>query len=709
MKIRGYFCFLTILLMNQSNAVVKKKPTKSNHFVNREISWLSFNDRVLQEAHDNTIPLIERLRFMGIFSNNLDEFFRVRVASVTRLLKLNKSDQKLLSYNPQQVLKQIKQIVIRQQQRFEKLFNEVLIKELEEEKIFIINDTQLNVSRGMFVKEYFNNKVLPSLVPIMIDPNKPFPELKDRSIYLFIKLYNRDKKDKFKYSLIEIPTDIHSRFLVLPETNKLKFVILLDDVIRYCLEDVYKIFNFKDFEAYTIKLTRDAEIDFDFNDLHINMVEAFSKSVKQRKKGKPIRFVYDQSMPKEMVNFLKLKLELQTDNLIPGGRYHNFKDFMSFPNMGLTHLEYSKNIALEHNKFHLSNSIFNTIQQQDQILHFPYQKFDYLIEFLREAAIDPKVQSIKITLYRIAQNSMIANALINAARNGKKVVVVLELKARFDEENNIYYTQKFLDEGVTVLHSVPDMKIHSKICLVSRKEKNKLVYYANIGTGNFNEKTANIYADHSFFTADRQITADVQKVFLYLEKGKINQEFKHLLVAPFNLRTQLIHFIKKEIEHAKKGLSSGIFLKLNSLADEEIIEHLYAASKTGVKVKIIVRGICCLIPGKKGLSENIEMISIIDKFLEHARVFVFNNAGNERIYISSADIMIRNLDMRVEVACPIYHPNIKAELKKILEMQWKDNSKARVINELQNNSYKKARGHSHRSQLETYQYLKDKY
>ncbi|MFN5705406.1 MAG: polyphosphate kinase 1, partial [bacterium] len=648
------------------------------------------------------------LRFMGIFSNNLDEFFRVRVASVTRLLKLDKADQKMLGYSPQQVLKQIKQIVLRQQQRFEKLFNEVLIKELEEEKIFIINDTQLNVSRGQFVKDYFNNKVLPSLVPIMIDPSKPFPELKDRSIYLFIKLYNRDKKDKFKYSLIEIPTDIHSRFLVLPETNKLKFVILLDDIIRYCLEDIFKIFNFKDFEAYTIKLTRDAEIDFDFNDLHLNMVDAFSKSVKQRKKGKPIRFVYDQALPREMVNFLKLKLGLQVDNLIPGGRYHNFKDFISFPNLGQTHLEYSKNIPLDHEVFRRSNSILNAIQQDDQMLHFPYQKFDYLIEFLREAAIDPKVQSIKITLYRIAQNSMIANALINAVRNGKKVVVVLELKARFDEENNIYYTQKFLDEGVVVLHSIPEMKIHSKICLVTRKEKNKLVHYANIGTGNYNEKTANIYADHSFFTADKQITSDVQKVFAYLEKGKLPSEFSNLLVAPFNLRSQLIHFIKKEIEHAKKGLKSGIFLKLNSLADEEIIQHLYDASKAGVKIKIIVRGICCLIPGQKNLSENIEVISIIDKFLEHARVYMFENAGNDRIYISSADMMIRNLDMRVEVACPINNTKIKSELKKILDMQWKDNSKARIVNVAQNNIYKKARGSSHRSQFETYQYLKDK-
>lgn len=694
--------------MTPNKSIVKKLPTKSERYVNREISWLSFNDRVLQEAYDTTVPLIERLRFMGIFSNNLDEFFRVRVASVTRLLKLSRSDQKLLGYSPQQILKQIKQIVLRQQQRFEKLFNEVLIKELEDQKIFIINDTQLNVSRGQFVKDYFNNKILPSLVPVMIDPNKPFPELKDRSIYLFIKLYNRDKKDKFKYSLIEIPTDIHSRFLVLPETNNLKFVILLDDIIRYCLEDIYKIFTYKDFEAYTIKLTRDAEIDFDFNDLHINMVEAFSKSLKQRKKGKPIRFVYDHSMSRDMINFLKTKLGLQVDNLIPGGRYHNFKDFMSFPNLGQTHLEYQKNVALEHEVFHRSNSILSAIQKEDQLLHFPYQKFDYLIEFLREAAIDPKVQSIKITLYRIAQNSMIANALINAVRNGKKVVVILELKARFDEENNIYYTQKFLEEGVTVLHSVPSMKIHSKICLVTRREKNKLVHYANIGTGNFNEKTATIYADDSFFTADKQITSDIQKVFNYLEKGKINHDFKQLLVAPFNLRHQLNKLIENEIINAKKGIKAGIFLKLNSLADEEIIEKLYAASAAGVKVKIIVRGICCLLPSQKNLSDNIEFISIIDKFLEHARVYMFENAGNEKIYLSSADMMIRNLDMRVEVACPVTNPRLKTEIKKILDIQWKDNSKARIINAEQNNIYKKARGNSHRSQYETYQYLKYK-
>ncbi len=686
---------------------MKKKINKSRHFINREISWLSFNDRVLQEAHDPTVPLIERLRFMGIFSNNLDEFFRVRVASVSRLLKLDKKDKNLLGYNPSTVLKQIKSIVLRQQSKFEKLFNDVLVKELSEEKIFIIDNTQLNVSRGSYVKQYFKDKILPSLVPIMIDKDKPFPELRDRSIYLFIKLYNEENPQDYKYSIIEIQTDLHSRFLVLPETNQLKYIILLDDIIRYCLEDVYKIFNYKQFEAYTIKLTRDAELDFDLSDMQINMVEAFSKSLKQRKKGKPVRFVFDQKMPKEMLMFLKQKLSLHTDNLIPGGRYHNFKDFISFPNIGAPNLQYSKQNPLSHHNFEYSNSIFACMQEEDQMVHFPYQKFDYVLQFLREAAIDPKVESIRITLYRIAQNSMVGNALINAVRNGKKVVVVLELKARFDEENNIYWTKKFMEEGVTVLHSVPEMKIHSKVCLVSRREKGKLNYYANIGTGNYNEKTAGIYADHSLFTADKRITNDLVKLFDYLEKGKLPNEFKHILASPFNLREQIITLIKKEIHNAKKGVKSGIVLKVNSISDEEIIRNLYHASQAGVKVRLIVRGICCLVPGIKGLSENIEVISIIDKYLEHARVYYFANAGRAKVYVSSADMMLRNLDLRVELACPIYDESIKFHLMNILELQWRDNIKARIIDAEQNNKYISLNTNPHRSQFETYQYLKE--
>lgn len=679
-----------------------KKASLKLPFINREISWLSFNDRVLQEAHDPNVPLFERLRFMGIFSNNLDEFFRVRVASVTRMLSVDKKDKDRIRYNPEKVLKQIKQTVLKQQQKFESLYNNVLLKQLAEEKVFIITEKQLNVSRGKFVRKYFRDKILPSLVPIMVDKDKPFPYLKDRSIYLVVKLFNAENPNKYKLSVIELPTDVHSRFLVLPETNNLKYIILLDDVIRYCLEDVYHIFNFKNYEAYTVKLTRDAEIDFDLNDLQLNLLDSFTKSLKQRKRGKPVRFVYDQEMPKDILRFLKTKQNLSLDNLIPGGRYHNFKDFISFPSLNMPKLNYSNIPAKDIRSLNQSNSIFKAIEEKDRLIHLPYQKFDYIIQFLREAAIDPKVETIQITLYRIAEESMIANALINAARNGKKVLVVLELKARFDEENNINWTQKFIDEGVKVLHSVPNMKIHSKICLISRREKGHLTYFANIGTGNYNEKSARIYSDFSLFTSNKKITNELIKVFDHLEKGTISGDYKTILVSPINLRSQFEKHIRKEIHHAKQGKKASVFLKLNSLTDEKIISLLYEASMAGVKVKIIVRGICCLVPGKKNISENIEVRSIIDRFLEHSRVFAFYNSGKQIIYISSADLMLRNLDMRVEVAVPILDPIIKSEILEILDLQWRDNVKARIINKEQNNEYVSNNKALCRSQMETY-------
>ena len=679
-----------------------KKALSKLPFINREISWLLFNDRVLQEAHDPNVPLFERLRFMGIFSNNLDEFFRVRVASVTRMLSIDKKDKDRIRYNPEKVLKQIKQIVLKQQQKFESLYNNVLLKQLAEEKVFIITEKQLNVSRGKFVRKYFRDKILPSLVPIMVDKDKPFPYLKDRSIYLVVKLYNAENPNKYKLSVIELPTDVHSRFLVLPETNNLKYIILLDDVIRYCLEDIYHIFNFKNYDAYTVKLTRDAEIDFDLNDLQLNLLDSFTKSLKQRKRGKPVRFVYDQEMPKDILRFLKTKQNLSLDNLIPGGRYHNFKDFISFPSLNMPQLNYSNIPAKDIPSLNQSNSIFKAIEEKDRLIHLPYQKFDYIIQFLREAAIDPKVETIQITLYRIAEESMIANALINAARNGKKVLVVLELKARFDEENNINWTQKFIDEGVKVLHSVPNMKIHSKICLISRREKGHLNYFANIGTGNYNENSARIYSDFTLFTSNKKITNELIKVFDHLEKGTISGDYKTILVSPINLRSQFEKHIRKEIHHAKQGKKASVFLKLNSLTDEKIISLLYEASMAGVKVKIIVRGICCLVPGKKNLSENIEVRSIIDRFLEHSRVFTFYNSGKQVVYISSADLMLRNLDMRVEVAVPILDTTIKSEILEILDLQWRDNVKARIINKEQNNEYVSNNKALCRSQMETY-------
>ncbi|POY36355.1 polyphosphate kinase 1 [Solitalea longa] len=678
--------------------------------INREISWLAFNDRVLQEACDPTVPLIERIKFLAIFSSNLDEFFRVRVATVTRLTKIKNATRFNMGFNPSRILAEIQEIVKKQQVRFEDIYNNIILPQLAEEKIFIINDLQLNVSRGQFVRTYFREKLLSTLVPIMLDGLAEFPELKDESIYLLVQLSKSSGNSKPKRALIEIPTDTHSRFLILPETNNLKYVILLDDVIRYCLDELFSIFKYDDFRAYCIKLTRDAEMDLE-NDMTLSIVDNISKNIKLRKKGNPVRFIYDADMPDELLAYMVRRIGLKPTNLIPGGHYHNFKDFMSLPNVGRKELEYPRLAPLPIREVKMGESILNEISKRNLLVSLPYQSFDYVIHFLREAAIDPKVVSIKITLYRLAQNSRIINALINAAKNGKQVLVLLELKARFDEENNIYWTQKLEEEGIKVLFGISQLKVHSKICLITRKENNKLVHYGNLATGNFNEKTANIYADHSYFTADPTITKDMDNLFNDLEKGLLISTYKCLLVAPLEMRKKITRMIDREIVNAKKGLKSYMILKMNSLNDERMVYKLYEASKAGVNIKLIVRGICCLIPGVKGLSENIEIISIVDRFLEHARVFIFANNGKEQIYLSSADLMNRNLDNRVEVAFPIIDKESKAIIKSIINIQLSDNTKARIIDKEQRNTYKEKQDENElnvRAQINTYNFLKSR-
>ncbi|MCO4294506.1 polyphosphate kinase 1 [Solitalea sp. MAHUQ-68] len=684
--------------------------SKKLPLINREISWLAFNDRVLQEACDPTVPLIERIKFLAIFSSNLDEFFRVRVATVSRFTKLKNAARFNMGFNPTRILAEIQEIVKKQQVRFDSIYNNIILPQLAEEKIFIINDLQLNVSRGQFVRTYFREKLLSTLVPIMLDGLTEFPELKDESIYLLVQLSKSSGNNKPKRALIEIPTNTHSRFLILPETNDLKYVILLDDVIRYCLDELFSIFKYDDFSAYSIKLTRDAEMDLD-NDMTLSIVDNISKSIKLRKKGSPVRFIYDSDMPDELLAYLVRKIGLKPTSLIPGGHYHNFKDFMSLPNVGRKELEYPRLDPLPIPEVLLGQSIINEISKRNLLVSLPYQSFDYVIHFLREAAIDPKVISIKITLYRLAQNSRIINALINAAKNGKHVLVLLELKARFDEENNIYWTQRLEEEGIKVLFGISQLKVHSKICLVTRKEGNRLVHYGNLATGNFNEKTANIYADHSYFTADATITKDMDNLFNDLEKGLLISSYKCLLVAPLEMRKKITRFIDREIANAKKGIKSYMILKMNSLNDERMVYKLYEASKAGVEIKLIVRGICCLVPGVKGLSENIEIISIVDRYLEHARVFIFANNGKEQIYLSSADLMNRNLDNRVEVAFPILDKESKNIIKSIIQIQLSDNTKARIIDKEQRNTYKEKVNEEDpniRSQIQTYNFLKSR-
>lgn len=660
--------------------------TRKKYIINREISWLSFNERVLQEAADPQVPLIERIRFLGIFSNNRDEFFKVRVASLKRLINFGKSAKRVVGDNPKKVLNQIQETVMKQQQKFEITYQEVL-RELEKEKIFIINENQLNAEQATFIKTFFQNKVLPVISPVMLHNVKNFPYLKDKSIYLTIKLMSKNPAIDTEYALIEIPTDELSRFLVLPSVGDNKYLIILDDVIRFCLNDVFSIFKFDHYEAFTIKMTRDAELDID-NDLSKSFIEKISKSVKNRKQGQPVRFVFDAEITADMLKYLTNELELDSDdNLIPGGRYHNFKDFMGFPAFMGHHLVYVPAPPLPHKQIKTHESILEKIDKHDIMLHVPYHKFSNFINVLREAAIDPGVESISITLYRVARNSKVINALINALRNGKKVTVVIELQARFDEDSNIYWSKKLEEEGAIIHFGIKGLKIHAKLCLITRKKDKRLHNYAILSTGNFHEGNARVYTDVLLLTADRRITGEVKKVFDFFEHTYKTFTYKHLLVSPLYMRRRIYSLIDNEIENARAGKEAWIMVKINNIVDTEMVKKLYEANNAGVKMKMIVRGICSLVPGITGQSENIEVISIVDRYLEHARIFVFCNNQDELYYISSADWMTRNLDHRVEVACPVYDPDLQKEIKEFLNIQFRDNVKARLINDQQDNQY----------------------
>jgi polyphosphate kinase len=683
-------------------------------YINREISWLSFNERVLQEAADKTVPMIERLKFLGIFSNNRDEFYRVRVATVRRLSKLGKKALAFYDEDPKELLTRLQRRVIEQQIRFEEIYQSV-INELADNDVFIINEKQLDISQQDFIKEYFMREVISTLFPVMIDDNKAFPFMKDKASYMFLRLESILKTQKNKYALIEIPSKITSRFVVLPKQGKKQFIILLDDVIRFNTGMIFDVFGFRSVESYNIKLTRDAELDMD-HDVSKSMIEKITKSLKARKQGQPVRFVYDATMPNDMLKYIMKKLGMaKKDNAIPGGRYHNFKDFINFPGLGERSLVYNHPEPLQHK--YLANNPFTTlkvIKEKDVLLHYPYHTYNHIINLLREVSIDPKVEAVKITLYRVADSSKIANALINAVKNGKKVTVLVELQARFDEEHNIYWANKLQEEGAKVIYGVPGLKVHSKCILITTKENGKLTHYAHIGTGNFNEKTARVYTDFSLLTADKQITEDIARLFDFYENNFRIYEFKQLLVAPFYMRREMVKLIDHEIAAAKKKKKSSIILKMNSLVDKEMISKLYEASKAGVPITLIIRGACSLVTDLENWSDNIKAYSIVDKYLEHTRIFIFHNGGDEKIYLSSADWMSRNLDSRSEVAVPIRDPEIRKQLKDIINIQLSGNMKVRTIDRKQENHYKriKAGEKKVRVQDEVYSYIKadtDKY
>jgi polyphosphate kinase len=683
------------------------------NFIERDISWLSFNARVLQEANDATVPLRERIRFLGIFSNNSDEFFRVRVATLKRMIEFSEKKKKAnihLEENPQNILDQIQIIVLQQQNEFNRIW-EGILKELKKEKIQLLTEKQLNREQQKFIQNYFDEQVRSNVIPLMIESLPQLPYLRDKSIYLGVVMRKKDTAYHQKYALIEVPSKAIGRFIKLPSKPGEHQIILLEDIIRFNLPYIFSYFEYDYFDAHVFKVTKDAELDID-NDLSTTFVEKMEKGLKNRRKGKPVRFVYDKEMDAGLLEYLIRRLSLtRKSNIIPGGRIHNFRHFMDFPDVFLNKNLYRN--SLIHPLLQIANRVTDIIIKKDVLLNFPYHSYNSIIDLLREAAMDPDVNCIKITAYRLAENSKIINALINAARNGKEVIVMLELKARFDEEANLEWKEILEQEGIKVLLGVPKLKIHAKLCIIKKRVHNKTIQYGFVSTGNLNEKTAKVYGDHCLLTSNRNVMADINKVFRYLENWKVGtaplNQCKTLLICPTNMRKQIDVLINREIKLAKAKKTASIIIKVNSLSDAHLIQKLHEAALAGVEIKLIVRGIFCAKFEQKKYKYPIKAISIVDEYLEHARVMIFHNNGNEKIYISSADWMVRNLDHRLEAAIPINNPSIKQEIKDIIHIQLSDNVKARILDASLSNNYVPFTGKKKlRSQVETYLYLHNK-
>ncbi len=685
----------------------------SLHFNPRDITWLAFNERVLQEAMDENVPLHLRIRFLGIFSNNLDEFFRVRVAGLKRAMDFKEKVIAESFYQPpSKILQKINDIVIKHQQNFDKTWKKIQV-EMADHKVFIKTAKNLTARQKEFVRNYFDEVVEANVIPILLHENTPMPYMRDKSLYLGVAMRKKDWQYSSNYAIIEIPSRFVGRFLLLPtEDPEEKDVMLLEDVITFNLPHIFSYFGYDEFAANAFKVTKDAELDLD-NDIRTNFAEKIEKGLKNRRKGKPTRFVFDKDMDKALLEMLIRKLNLtKKDSIIPGGKIHNFKHFMDFPDVFEKYERPVERTSFMHPAFEHGERITDVILKHDVLLTFPYHKYNPVIDLLREAAMDPDVKSIQITAYRLASSSKIINALINAARNGKEVTVMLELQARFDEESNLEWKEMLEPEGITVLIGIPDKKVHAKLCIIKKRAHNKTIQYGFISTGNFNEKTARIYGDHLIMTADRGIMADINKVFNVLRKPKedylpVLKTCKNLLVCPQFMREKIIHHIDKEIEEAKAGRKAEMIIKANSVSDRILITKLYDAAKAGVVIKMIVRGIYCAV-NQKDFKEKIKAISIVDEYLEHARVMYFYNKGSEDLYISSADWMTRNLDYRIEAAARITDKNLKTELKDILDIQLRDNVKARILDKKLSNEYIRNNKDECRSQIETYKYLKAK-
>ncbi|OYT16988.1 MAG: polyphosphate kinase 1 [Bacteroidetes bacterium 4572_77] len=676
----------------------------NQEYINRELSWLDFNYRVLQEAMDPLNPLLERFKFLGIFSNNRDEFFRVRVATLNRLRKFKKlkeADKEKL----ESIILKIQERVNIQEREYTNTYNG-LIEEAKIQNIFLLSETELNKEQQSFVKEYFQEKVRKYLFPLMLGDAMRYNNFKDQSVYLSVVLHDSSQQQKSRYALLEVPSGIVDRFVELPsEPNKTCF-IFLEDIIRFNLGEIFSILGFDNYEAYLVKLTREAELDID-NDVLKSFMEIMSESVKKRKKAPPVRFIYDKNMGQDLLNQVLHTFGIKSkDHIRAGGRYHNLKDLMNFPVKNPS-LAFKPLLPIVHPDFPINQSNFEILKKKDVLLHFPYHSFKSIISFVWEASIDPKVRAIKMTFYRVSRNSNVMRALINAARNGKKVTVFMELQARFDEEDNIFWSEKLQEEGVRIIPTIPGFKVHSKLILIRRKEKGENVYYSSINTGNFHEQSAKVYSDIGLLTQNPIICEDVNKVFYMFESKFKHPSFKLLKVSPFKIRNFIYKKIDFEINTALHGKEASIVLKVNNLTDKGVIERIYKAADAGVKITLIVRGICVL--KKNNKHKNIEAFGVVDRFLEHSRLFVFSNDGEPEYYLSSADLMSRNLDRRIEVVFPVLSPQHKKEMEEIIQFQIGDNVKSRYLQAGQINTYKRTQSSKrHQSQLEIYDYLNGK-
>ncbi len=671
--------------------------TENPAFVERDISWLSFNERVLQEAADQSVPLYERIKFLAIYSSNLDEFFRVRVASIRSFRKLKKKTKREMHLKPRKLLRTIRKTVNQQQSEFGRIFRKEIIPELKKNGIYLIDNRQYTPEQKAFAQQYFRDEIQPKLEweYLQVD-DAPF--LKNKSLYLIVAFEDDE------LACVKIPDG--DRFIVMPSDEKGESITFIDDILRVGLPAIFKDKTISD--TFSVKMSRDAEMYID-DEYAGDLLDKIKNGLKERDIGLPTRFLYDASMPEGV--FLKLKtiFGLTKNDVIPGARYHNFNDFFGFPDpTGNVKLHNEAYPPLPHPALEGQEKILPLIAEQDYLLHYPYQKFDYTVQFIEEAANDPEVEFIKVTLYRVASKSAVAEGLLLALQNGKKVVVFIEAKARFDEESNLFWGNKLSEAGAVVRYSFPGIKVHTKLLLVGRREAGRIRHYNYIATGNFNEKTAKIYSDFALLTADARLSDEVAQVFEMLEGNVILPKTKNVLVAPHTLRSGFEKLVDKEIENARNGKEAWMILKLNSLEDEQMMNKLIEASQAGVKVQMIVRGICCLSPGLDGLTSNIEITSIVDRFLEHARVYIFCAGGKEKLYLASADWMKRNLSRRVEVAFPIFDTQIKSIIRKVIDLQLQDNVKARIIDVAQSNGYVDRRtAKPHRAQEETYQFFKN--